>query len=256
MVAGALILDAKDVVKSYGSNTILNGISISAIEGEVVSLLGPSGSGKSTFLRCINNLETIDAGSIEVDGEFVGFKRVGDHLQEMREKELAIQRRRCGMVFQNFNLFGHRTALENITLAPIKVTGVSKRAAIAEANDLLSMVGLAGKGDLYPGQLSGGQQQRVAIARALAMHPKLMLFDEATSALDPELVGEVLAVIRNLAETGMSMVIVTHEMKFAREVSNKVVFMSEGVIVESGSPDHMFGSASDPRTANFLKGTK
>ncbi len=256
MVTGALILDAKDVVKSYGSNTILNGISISAIEGEVVSLLGPSGSGKSTFLRCINNLESIDAGSIEVDGEFVGFKRVGDHLQEMREKELAIQRRRCGMVFQNFNLFGHRTALENITLAPMKVTGLSKRAAVAEANDLLTMVGLTGKGDLYPGQLSGGQQQRVAIARALAMHPKLMLFDEATSALDPELVGEVLAVIRNLAETGMSMVIVTHEMKFAREVSNKVVFMSEGVIVESGSPDHMFGSANDPRTANFLKGTK
>ena len=217
-------------------------------------LVGPSGSGKSTFLRCINHLEEVDAGRLYVDGVLIGYreKKRGDKLYEMPPREAAKQRRDIGMVFQHFNLFPHRTALENIVEAPIHVKGVKKKDAVERAKDLLNQVGLAEKADAYPAQLSGGQQQRVAIARALAMNPKLMLFDEPTSALDPELVGEVLGVMKKLAEEGMTMVVVTHEMGFAREVANQLVFMDEGIIMESGNPREMMANPQHERTKAFL----
>ena len=215
-------------------------------------MVGPSGSGKSTFLRCINHLEQVNAGRLYVDGELIGYRERGGKLHEMAPRDAARQRRDIGMVFQHFNLFPHRTALENIVEAPMRVKRVKKDAALARAKDLLDQVGLAAKADAYPAQLSGGQQQRVAIARALAMNPKLMLFDEPTSALDPELVGEVLAVIKKLAGEGMTMVVVTHEMGFAREVADKLVFMDGGVIVESGNPREVMANPKHERTKEFL----
>jgi polar amino acid transport system ATP-binding protein len=215
-------------------------------------MLGPSGSGKSTFLRCINHLEKIDAGRLSVDGELVGYRQQGDRIYELREREVARKRAEIGMVFQRFNLFPHMTALENVIEAPVQVQGVPRSHAVEEARRLLGRVGLADKVDVYPAQLSGGQQQRVAIARALAMHPKLMLFDEPTSALDPELVGEVLDAMRGLAADGMTMVVVTHEIGFAREVGDTVVFMDDGVVVESGRPREVFESPRHERTRAFL----
>ncbi|MCU1423050.1 MAG: amino acid transporter ATP-binding protein, partial [Microbacteriaceae bacterium] len=234
--AAAPMVDADRVSKSFGSNQVLKSISLSVNRGEVMVLLGPSGSGKSTFLRCINHLETVDAGRLRVDGTLVGYRERGDKLLELSPKDAAKQRRDIGMVFQRFNLFPHMTALENIIEAPLRVKGQSKADAVARARVLLARVGLADKADSYPAHLSGGQQQRVAIARALAMDPKLMLFDEPTSALDPELVGEVLDVMKKLAEDGMTMIVVTHEIGFAREVADKLVFMDGGVVVESGDP--------------------
>ncbi|MGN6425320.1 MAG: amino acid ABC transporter ATP-binding protein, partial [Leifsonia sp.] len=243
---------AEGVSKSFGSNEVLKSISLSVRPGEVLCIIGPSGSGKSTFLRCINHLERVDAGRLSVDGEVVGYRQHGDKLYELKPKEANRQRREIGMVFQRFNLFPHMTALENIIEAPIRVKGLPKARAIERANELLARVGLADKGDHYPSQLSGGQQQRVAIARALAMDPKLMLFDEPTSALDPELVGEVLDVMKGLAASGMTMVVVTHEMSFAREVADRVVFMDGGVIVEDGTPDQVIGDPQHERTRHFL----
>ena len=231
---------------------MLSGITLTVQPGEVMCLLGPSGSGKSTFLRCINHLEKINAGRLSVDGELVGYRQVGDRLHELRESEVARRRAEIGMVFQHFNLFPHMTALENVTCAPIRVKGVARERARERARELLERVGLADKLGAYPAQLSGGQQQRVAIARALAMDPKLMLFDEPTSALDPELVGEVLAVMQQLARDGMTMVVVTHEMGFAREVADTVVFMDGGVVVETGAPSEVLGAPRHERTREFL----
>jgi polar amino acid transport system ATP-binding protein len=244
---------AEGVHKRFGRNEVLRGINLEVQPGEVLCLLGPSGSGKSTFLRCINHLEKINAGRLSVDGELVGYRLVGDKLHELRESEVARKRAEIGMVFQHFNLFGNMTALENVTCAPIRVKHESRDRARGRARELLDRVGLADKYDSYPSQLSGGQQQRVAIARALAMEPKLMLFDEPTSALDPELVGEVLDVMRALAtELGMTMVVVTHEMGFAREVADKVAFMDEGVVVEEGAPGELLSSPRHERTRAFL----
>jgi polar amino acid transport system ATP-binding protein len=215
-------------------------------------MVGPSGSGKSTFLRCINHLEQVNAGRLYVDGDLIGYRERGAKLHEMSPRDAAKQRRDIGMVFQHFNLFPHRTALENIIDAPIHVKRVKKETAVARAKDLLEQVGLSEKATAYPAQLSGGQQQRVAIARALAMNPKLMLFDEPTSALDPELVGEVLAVMKKLAQEGMTMVVVTHEMGFAREVANQLVFMDGGVVVESGPPREVLSNPKHERTKAFL----
>jgi polar amino acid transport system ATP-binding protein len=246
------MVEADCVSKSFGLNEVLKSISLSVQPGEVMCLLGPSGSGKSTFLRCINHLERVDAGRLSVDGKLVGYEERGDKLYELKPKEAARQRREIGMVFQRFNLFPHMTALENVSEAPIRVKGISKTAARARANELLDRVGLGGKGDHYPAHLSGGQQQRVAIARALAMEPKLMLFDEPTSALDPELVGEVLDVMKGLAASGMTMIVVTHEMGFAREVADTVVFMDGGVVVESGDPTDVLTNPQHNRTKAFL----
>ena len=243
---------AEAVHKSFGRLEVLKGIDLEVAPRQVMCLLGPSGSGKSTFLRCINHLDKIDAGRLWVDGELVGYRQRGDRLYELREKEVARKRADIGMVFQRFNLFPHMTALENVVEAPIRVRKETKATAAANARRLLDRVGLADKVDAYPAQLSGGQQQRVAIARALAMHPKLMLFDEPTSALDPELVGEVLDVMRDLAESGMTMVVVTHEMGFAREVSDSIVFMDGGVVVESGPPREILGNPQHERTRLFL----
>jgi polar amino acid transport system ATP-binding protein len=243
---------AEGVSKSFGSNEVLKSIDLKVNPGEVLCIIGPSGSGKSTFLRCINHLERVDAGRLSVDGEVVGYRQHGDKLYELKPKEAARQRREIGMVFQRFNLFPHMTALENVVEAPIRVKGISKAKAVERANELLTRVGLADKGDHYPSQLSGGQQQRVAIARALAMDPKLMLFDEPTSALDPELVGEVLDVMKGLAASGMTMVVVTHEMGFAREVADELVFMDGGVVVESGDPREVLGNPQHQRTQAFL----
>ena len=243
---------AEGVHKRFGRNEVLKGITLRVAPGEVMCLLGPSGSGKSTFLRCINHLEKINAGRLSVDGELVGYRQVGDRLHELRESEIARKRAEIGMVFQHFNLFPHMTALENVTCAPIRVKRAAREQARASARDLLDRVGLADKLDAYPAQLSGGQQQRVAIARALAMEPKLMLFDEPTSALDPELVGEVLAVMQQLARDGMTMVVVTHEMGFAREVADTVVFMDGGVVVEAGPPAEVLGAPRHERTRAFL----
>jgi len=215
-------------------------------------LLGPSGSGKSTFLRCINHLEKINSGRLSVDGELVGYRQVGDRLHELREADIARKRAEIGMVFQHFNLFPHMTAIENVTCAPIRVKGMGREQARSRASELLERVGLAEKLSSYPSQLSGGQQQRVAIARALAMEPKLMLFDEPTSALDPELVGEVLAVMQQLARDGMTMIVVTHEMGFAREVAETIVFMDGGVVVESGRPREVLANPRHERTKAFL----
>lgn len=243
---------AEGVSKSFGSNEVLKGIDLRVNPGEVLCIIGPSGSGKSTFLRCINHLERVDAGRLSVDGEVVGYRQHGDKLYELKPKEAARQRREIGMVFQRFNLFPHMTALENIIEAPIRVKGLSKAKAVERGTQLLARVGLSDKGDHYPSQLSGGQQQRVAIARALAMDPKLMLFDEPTSALDPELVGEVLDVMKGLASSGMTMVVVTHEMGFAREVADELVFMDGGVVVEYGDPREVLSNPQHQRTQAFL----
>jgi polar amino acid transport system ATP-binding protein len=251
-VATAPMVDAVAVSKSFGSNHVLKSISLSVARGEVMCIVGPSGSGKSTFLRCINHLEQIDAGRLYVDGDLVGYRQKGDKVYELKPAEAARQRRDIGMVFQHFNLFPHMTALENVIEAPIRVKGVAKRQATERGRDLLARVGLASHASHYPSQLSGGQQQRVAIARALAMEPKLMLFDEPTSALDPELVGEVLDVMRELAGTGMTMVVVTHEMGFAREVGDSVVFMDGGVVVEAGDPREVLTNPQHQRTKAFL----
>ncbi|EAR24223.1 putative ABC transporter ATP-binding protein [marine actinobacterium PHSC20C1] len=251
-VSDVPMVHADRVSKSFGSNEVLKSISLTVTQGEVMCLVGPSGSGKSTFLRCINHLERVDAGRLSVDGILVGYEERGDKLYELKPREAARQRRDIGMVFQRFNLFPHMTALENIIEAPIRVNKLKKEAAIAHGKELLARVGLADKEDAYPAHLSGGQQQRVAIARALAMEPKLMLFDEPTSALDPELVGEVLDVMKGLADSGMTMIVVTHEMGFAREVADQLVFMDGGVVVESGDPDEVLGNPQHQRTKAFL----
>ncbi|MFG2842291.1 amino acid ABC transporter ATP-binding protein [Kitasatospora sp. NPDC048296] len=243
---------AEAVHKSYGSVEVLKGIDLEVKQREVFCLIGPSGSGKSTFLRCINHLEKINGGRLWVDGELVGYRQKGDKLHELKDREVALKRRDIGMVFQRFNLFPHMTAIENIMEAPVQVKGESKADARERGMALLQRVGLADKAKNYPSQLSGGQQQRVAIARALAMKPKLMLFDEPTSALDPELVGDVLDVMRGLAEEGMTMVVVTHEMGFAREVGDALVFMDGGVVVESGNPREVLTNPQHERTRAFL----
>jgi polar amino acid transport system ATP-binding protein len=248
-----LMVDARGVRKWFGSNEVLKSISLTIPRGEVLSLLGPSGSGKSTFLRCINHLESIDGGRIYVDGELIGYRERGDKIHEMKPREIAKQRRKIGMVFQRFNLFPHMTALSNIIDAPMGVNGDSKVDATAHARELLELVGLADKADAYPAQLSGGQQQRVAIARALAMKPTLMLFDEPTSALDPELVGDVLDVMRNLAKSGMTMIVVTHEIGFSREVADRMVFMDDGLVIETGAPRDVLDNPQHPRTQAFLE---
>ena len=245
---------AESVCKSFGALQVLKGITLEVGKGQVLVMVGPSGSGKSTFLRCINHLEQVNAGRLYVDGDLIGYreKKRGDKLYEISPRDAAKQRRDIGMVFQHFNLFPHRTALENLVEAPIHVKGVKKAEAVARAKDLLDQVGMAEKATAYPAQLSGGQQQRVAIARALAMNPKLMLFDEPTSALDPELVGEVLEVMKKLAQEGMTMVVVTHEMGFAREVADQLVFMDGGVVVESGPPREVLANPKHERTKAFL----
>ncbi|MFD6158277.1 amino acid ABC transporter ATP-binding protein [Nocardia sp. NPDC060256] len=243
---------ADRVCKNFGALQVLKGVSLEIGRGEVLCVIGPSGSGKSTFLRCINHLEEVNAGRLYVDGELVGYEEKNGKLYELHPREAARQRREIGMVFQHFNLFPHRTVLENVIEAPTQVKKVPKAEALAKAKELLDRVGLAEKANAYPAQLSGGQQQRVAIARALAMDPKLMLFDEPTSALDPELVGEVLQVMRELAQSGMTMVVVTHEMGFAREVADKLVFMDGGVIVEAGAPRELLANPKHERTQAFL----
>jgi polar amino acid transport system ATP-binding protein len=243
---------AEQVCKSFGALSVLKGVTLSVQRGQVLVLVGPSGSGKSTFLRCINHLETVSAGRLYVDDELVGYRESRGKLYEMSPREAAKQRRDIGMVFQHFNLFPHRTALDNIIEAPVHVKGVKKSEALSRGRELLGTVGMSDKADAYPAQLSGGQQQRVAIARALAMDPKLMLFDEPTSALDPELVGEVLAVMKKLAAAGMTMIVVTHEMGFAREVADELVFMDGGVIVESGPPREILANPQHDRTKAFL----
>ncbi|MBF6127431.1 amino acid ABC transporter ATP-binding protein [Nocardia brasiliensis] len=243
---------ADRVCKNFGALQVLKGVSLEIGRGEVLCVIGPSGSGKSTFLRCINHLEQVNAGRLYVDGELVGYQEKNGKLYELHPREAARQRREIGMVFQHFNLFPHRTVLDNVIEAPTQVKKVRKADAITKAKELLERVGLAEKANAYPAQLSGGQQQRVAIARALAMDPKLMLFDEPTSALDPELVGEVLTVMRELAESGMTMVVVTHEMGFAREVADKLVFMDGGVIVEAGAPRELLANPKHERTKTFL----
>jgi polar amino acid transport system ATP-binding protein len=250
--AGTPMVDAVAVSKSFGSHEVLTSISLRVERGQVMCVIGPSGSGKSTLLRCINHLEVIDAGRLYVDGELIGYREKGDKLYELKPAEAARQRRDIGMVFQHFNLFPHMTALDNVVEAPIRVKGVPRREAVDRGRDLLTRVGLGAYAGRYPSQLSGGQQQRVAIARALAMEPKLMLFDEPTSALDPELVGEVLDVMRGLAGTGMTMIVVTHEMGFAREVGDAIVFMDGGVIVESGDPREVLARPQHERTQAFL----
>ncbi|MGW8329818.1 amino acid ABC transporter ATP-binding protein [Streptomyces sp. NPDC055897] len=246
------MVKAEGVHKSFGPAHILKGIDLEVAEGEVFCLIGPSGSGKSTFLRCINHLEQINAGRLYVDGELVGYRQKGDKLYELNDSEVALKRRDIGMVFQRFNLFPHMTAAENVMEAPVQVKRESKAVARERALKLLDRVGLADKAGNYPSQLSGGQQQRVAIARALAMEPKLMLFDEPTSALDPELVGDVLDVMRGLAEDGMTMIVVTHEMGFAREVGDSLVFMDDGVVVEAGHPRDVLTNPQHDRTKSFL----
>ncbi|RDH75543.1 amino acid ABC transporter ATP-binding protein [Mycolicibacterium moriokaense] len=246
------MVKAEGVCKNFGALSVLKGITLEVGKGEVLCMVGPSGSGKSTFLRCINHLEQVNAGRLYVDGDLIGYRESASKLHEISPRDAAKQRRDIGMVFQHFNLFPHRTVVGNIIEAPMKVKGVKKDAAVARAKDLLNQVGLSDKAEAYPAQLSGGQQQRVAIARALAMSPKLMLFDEPTSALDPELVGEVLAVMKKLAEEGMTMVVVTHEMGFAREVADTLVFMDGGVVVESGPPREVLSNPKHERTKAFL----
>jgi polar amino acid transport system ATP-binding protein len=243
---------AQGVRKSYGRHEVLSGIELSVDPGQVLCIIGPSGSGKSTFLRCINHLESIDGGRLYVDGELVGYRQRGAKLYELSERDVCAKRAEIGMVFQRFNLFPHLTALENVVIGPMKVKGESRRDAEERGRVLLERVGLADKLRAYPNQLSGGQQQRVAIARALAMEPKLMLFDEPTSALDPELVGDVLDAMRVLADEGMTMVVVTHEMGFAREVGDALVFMDGGVIVEAGDPREILAAPKHERTRAFL----
>jgi polar amino acid transport system ATP-binding protein len=249
---GTPLVHAVNVTKAFQGTEVLKGIDMDVRRGEVVVLLGPSGSGKTTLLRCINQLETIDGGRIWVDGDLMGYADRDGHLHRLKDAQIAAQRRDIGMCFQRFNLFPHMTVLENVTEAPVHVKGTPKKQARARALELLEQVGLGDKPTAYPAQLSGGQQQRVAIARALAMDPKLMLFDEPTSALDPELVGEVLKVMRDLATGGMTMIVVTHEMGFAREVADRVVFMDAGVVVEEGPPSQVIGNPRHQRTRAFL----
>ncbi|WP_375784827.1 amino acid ABC transporter ATP-binding protein [Bradyrhizobium sp. Pha-3] len=246
------IVKAVGLRKSYGAFEALKGIDLEIDRGEVLCVIGPSGSGKSTFLRCINQLEVIDGGALWVNGELVGYRRTGHKLYELSEREIARQRLATGMVFQRFNLFPHKTALENIIEGPVQVLKQERTQAEADARELLARVGLAYKCDAYPVELSGGQQQRVAIGRALAMKPSLMLFDEPTSALDPELVGEVLSVMRDLARTGMTMVVVTHELGFAREVASRVLFMDQGQVVEGGPAAQVLSSPTQARTRDFI----
>ena len=247
------LVEISHVRKYFGEHDVLKDVSLDVTAGEVLCLLGPSGSGKTTLLRCINHLEKIDGGTIRVDGELVGYRLASDgRLHEESDRVVAMRRRQIGMVFQRFNLFSHLTALENVCEAPVTVLGRSRTEARERGIKLLTQVGLANKLDAYPHQLSGGQQQRVAIARALAMDPKLMLFDEPTSALDPELVGEVLETMKQLAAGGMTMIVVTHEIGFAREVAHRVVMMDDGSIVESGSPSDFFTNPKQARTQTFL----
>ncbi|HIW28543.1 MAG TPA: amino acid ABC transporter ATP-binding protein [Candidatus Luteococcus avicola] len=250
--AGEVQVRALNVHKSFGDLEVLKGIDLDVHRGEVVCLLGPSGSGKTTFLRLINQMETLTGGRIWVDGELIGIEERDGELYRRTDADIARQRSTLGMVFQKFNLFPHKTVLENVTEAPIVVKKLARADAERRARELLAQVGLDDKESAYPSQLSGGQQQRVAIARALAMDPAIMLFDEPTSALDPELVGEVLAVMRDLAAKGMTMVVVTHEMGFAREVADRVVFMDGGVVVEQGSPDEVLSNPKQERTKAFL----
>ena len=246
------MISAQNVHKSFGSLDVLKGVTLDVMPGEVACLLGPSGSGKSTFLRCCNHLEKVTAGRLYVDGDLIGYRERDGVLYEITEKQAAAQRTDIGMVFQQFNLFAHRTVLENIIEAPVNVKKQPVEKAKKRAMELLEQVGLAHKADAYPVQLSGGQQQRVAIARAVAMEPKLMLFDEPTSALDPELVGEVLRVMKDLAAGGMTMLVVTHEMGFAREVADKIFFMDGGQVIESGTPQQVIDDPQHPRTKEFL----
>ena len=248
----APMVKAESVHKRFGRLEVLKGLWLEVAPKEVVCMIGPSGSGKSTFLRCVNHLENIDGGRLSVDGELVGYRQKKGKLYELRESEVARKRAEIGMVFQSFNLFPHMTALENVIEGPIRVQGRHKREVINEGRELLGQVGLEDKIDEYPSRLSGGQQQRVAIARALAMKPKLMLFDEVTSALDPELVKDVLDVMRELAKEGMTMLVVTHEIGFAREVADEVIFMDEGVIVEQGPPKQVIDNPQHERTKRFL----
>ena len=250
--AATPMVSVQNVHKFFDHLHVLKGVSLEVPAGSVTTILGPSGSGKSTILRCINQLEKIQAGKIFVDGELIGFVEKNGKLYELNHKQIAQQRAKIGMVFQRFNLFPHMTALENVIEAPMHVLGKSKADATAEAQEMLARVGLLDRASHYPAELSGGQQQRVAIARALAMNPELMLFDEPTSALDPELVGEVLTTMKDLAEAGTTMIVVTHEIGFAREVSDQVVLMDEGVIVESGTPSELFDQPKHPRTKDFL----
>ncbi|MER6992201.1 amino acid ABC transporter ATP-binding protein [Saccharopolyspora hirsuta] len=247
------MLEITGLRKSFGSAQVLRGVDLSVRRGGVTCVIGPSGSGKSTLLRCINHLEKVDAGRIEVDGELIGYRESGGRLHELGDRAIARQRAQIGMVFQNFNLFGHLTVLQNLVEAPIGVLGLSRADAVERAREKLRRVGLEGREDAYPRQLSGGQQQRIAIARALAMEPKLLLFDEPTSALDPELVGEVLAVLRDLAEAGHTMVVVTHEIGFAREAADDVVLLDRGEVVESGPPGRLLDRPREARTREFLQ---
>jgi polar amino acid transport system ATP-binding protein len=250
--AGEVVVTAAGVFKSFGRVAVLKDVSLEVKRREVVFICGPSGSGKTTFLRCINHLEKINGGTIRVNGHLIGYREQNGRLVEDREKEIARQRQDIGFVFQRFNLFPHKTALENVVEAPIQVRGMDGDEAREMGRALLSRVGLGHKFDAYPAQLSGGQQQRVAIARALAMRPALMLFDEPTSALDPEMIGEVLAVMKELAVEGMTMIVVSHEMGFAREAADRVVMMDEGQIIEEGTPDEFFGHPRNERTKAFL----
>jgi polar amino acid transport system ATP-binding protein len=246
------LVHARNVHKSFDKLEVLKGIDLDVAPGEVVVILGPSGSGKSTFLRCINHLESINQGSIMVDGEQIGYRLRNGRLEKLSNNAIAAQRRKIGMVFQQFNLYPHMTAFENIIEAPVGIHGESRKAATENALMLLERVGLSEKAGSYPRQLSGGQQQRVAIARALAIKPKLMLFDEPTSALDPELVGEVLSTMRDLASQGLTMIVVTHEIGFAREAADRVIFMDGGKVVEHGKPEDVLGNPQHQRTRSFL----
>jgi polar amino acid transport system ATP-binding protein len=246
------MVEALRVRKHFGRLEALRGVDLTVDRGSVMCIIGPSGSGKSTFLRCINHLEKVDAGKLYVDGELVGYEQRGDKLHELQNREVARKRSEIGMVFQRFNLFPHMTARQNVVEAPVRVKGETRGVAAERARGLLDRVGLGGREDAYPRQLSGGQQQRVAIARALAMEPKLMLFDEPTSALDPELVGEVLAVMHDLTTTGITMIVVTHEMGFARAAGDQLVFMDEGVVVEQGVPTDVLANPQHERTRAFL----
>jgi polar amino acid transport system ATP-binding protein len=250
---GQAMIEVRHLVKRYGDLTVINDISFNVERGEVLSIIGPSGSGKSTMLRCLNFLEEFQSGDILIEGESVGYISTSEKRKRRSETEVAKHRAEVGMVFQTFNLFSHKTALENVMLGPVTVRKVPRREAEKLAREQLAKVGLSDKADSYPSALSGGQQQRVGIARALAMEPKVMLFDEVTSALDPELVGEVLLVMKNLAEEGMTMVIVTHEMEFAQSVSDEVLFFDEGKIVESGDPASVFASPKTDRLQSFLQ---
>jgi polar amino acid transport system ATP-binding protein len=247
-----VVMSAEGVHKRFGRLEVLKGISVDVSKGETVCIIGPSGSGKTTFIRCVNHLEKIDGGRITVNGHLIGYRERNGKLVEDSERSIAKQRTQIGMVFQRFNLFPHKTALENVIEAPVRVLGVREKEAADDGVRLLTRVGLAEKCDTYPGKLSGGQQQRVAIARALAMKPALMLFDEPTSALDPEVIGEVLAVMEELAHEGMTMIVVTHEMGFAREAADRVVMMDEGRIIEEGTPEHFFEAPEQERTKQFL----